>query len=259
MKKFTLITGGSSGLGKELAFLYAKDNNNILLVATNKTKLEKVKEEVKSINPNIEVEYLIADLSSQEEREKIFSYTQEKGYFINNLVNNAGFGDQKDFKDMDINFQIKMLEVNCAALLYFSRIYLDDMLKHNEGHIINVGSIAGFLPGPYMSTYHASKGYVLLLGEAISYELRKTNIKCLTLCPGPFLSDFVEKAHNDWTFKKIKPVPASVVAKQAYNKSKKGKNLHIVGLNNKLTIFATRFAPRSFVTKSSAKTTKKDA
>ena len=152
MKKFTLITGGSSGLGKELAFLYAKDNNNILLVATNKTKLEKVKEEIKSINQNIEVEYLIADLSSQEEREKIFSYTQEKDYFINNLVNNAGFGDQKDFKDMDINYQIKMLEVNCAALLYFSRIYLDDMLKHNEGHIINVGSIAGFLPGPYMST-----------------------------------------------------------------------------------------------------------
>lgn len=160
---------------------------------------------------------------------------------------------------MDINFQLKMLDVNAGALLYFSRIYLDDMLKHNEGHIINVGSIAGFLPGPYMSTYHASKGYVLLLGEALSYELRKTNVKCLTLCPGPFISNFVDKAHNDWTFKKIKPIPASEVAKQAYSKSKKGKNLHIVGFKNKLTIFATRFVPRSLVTKSSAKTTKKDA
>ena len=259
MKKFTLITGGSSGLGKELAYLYAKDGNNVLLVATNQNKLEKVKEEVKNINPDIEIEYLIADLSSQEEREKVFTYTQEKGYFINNLVNNAGFGDQRDFKDMDVNYQLKMLDVNAGALLYFSRVYLDDMLKYNEGHIINVGSIAGFLPGPYMSTYHATKGYVLLLGEALSYELKNTNVKCLTLCPGPFLSDFVEKAHNDWTFKKIKPLPASEVARQAYKKSKKGKNLHIVGFNNKLTIFATRFAPRSFVTKSSAKTTKNGA
>ena len=259
MKKYTLITGGSSGLGKELAFLYAKDGNNIILVATNKNKLEAVKEEINKINPSIDVEYLIADLSKQEEREKVFLYTKQKDYFINNLVNNAGFGDQKDFKDMDINFQLKMLDVNAGALLYFSRIYLDDMLKHNEGHIINVGSIAGFLPGPYMSTYHASKGYVLLLGEALSYELRKTNVKCLTLCPGPFISDFVDKAHNDWTFKKIKPIPASEVAKQAYSKSKKGKNLHIVGFKNKLTIFATRFVPRSLVTKSSAKTTKKDA
>lgn len=259
MKKYTLITGGSSGLGKELAFLYAKDGNNIILVATNKNKLEAVKEEINKINPSIDVEYLIADLSKQEEREKVFLYTKQKDYFINNLVNNAGFGDQKDFKDMDINFQLKMLDVNAGALLYFSRIYLDNMLKHNEGHIINVGSIAGFLPGPYMSTYHASKGYVLLLGEALSYELRKTNVKCLTLCPGPFISNFVDKAHNDWTFKKIKPIPASEVAKQAYSKSKKGKNLHIVGFKNKLTIFATRFVPRSLVTKSSAKTTKKDA
>ena len=259
MKKYTLITGGSSGLGKELAFLYAKDGNNIILVATNKNKLEAVKEEINKLNPSIDVEYLIADLSKQEEREKVFLYTKQKDYFINNLVNNAGFGDQKDFKDMDVNYQLKMLDVNAGALLYFSRIYLDDMLKHNEGHIINVGSIAGFLPGPYMSTYHASKGYVLLLGEALSYELRKTNVKCLTLCPGPFISDFVDKAHNDWTFKKIKPIPASEVAKQAYSKSKKGKNLHIVGFKNKLTIFATRFVPRTLVTKSSAKTTKKDA
>ena len=258
MEKYTLITGASSGLGKELALLYAKDNNNLLLVATNETKLKKVIEEVKNTNKDVKVEYLLADLSKQEEREKVYSYTLEKNYFINNLVNNAGFGDQKDFKDMDVYFQLKMLEVNSAAVLYFSRVFLDNMLQHNEGHIINVCSIAGFLPGPYMSTYHASKGYVLLLGEALAYELRKTNVKCLTVCPGPFISDFVEKAHNDYTFKKIKPLPASKVALQTYKKSLKGKSLHIVGLNNKLTLFATRFAPRSFVTKTSAKTTKKE-
>ena len=258
MEKFTLITGASSGLGKELAMLYAQDNNNLLLVATNESKLINVVKQIKESNSNIKIEYLIADLSKQEDRQKVYNYTKEKNYLINNLVNNAGFGDQKDFKDMDINLQLKMIEVNSSAVLYFTRIFLDNMLENNEGHIINVCSIAGFLPGPFMSTYHATKGFTLLLGEALSYELRKTNVKCLTLCPGPFISDFVEKAHNEWTFKKIKPITAQKVALEAYKKSQKGKSLHIVGFKNKLTIFASKFAPRAFVTKTSAKTIKNE-
>ena len=132
------------------------------------------------------------------------------------------------------------------------------MLENNEGHIINVASIAGFVPGPYMCTYHACKSYVVLLGEAISYELRKTNVKLLTLCPGPFLSNFVKLAHNDYTFQKIKPISSEAVAKFAYKKSLKGKTLAIVGFKNKLTVFASRFVPRSFVAKTSAKTMKKE-
>ena len=256
MEKFSLITGASSGLGKELALLYAKDNNNLLLVS-NEEKVNEVAKEIQESNSNIKVESLVLDLSKQEEREQLFNYTESKGYFINNLVNCAGFGEQKDFKDMDINFQLKMVEVNSSAVLYFSRVYLDNMLKNNEGHIINVSSIAGFIPGPYMCTYHATKGFVLLLGEAISYELRKTNVKCLTLCPGPFLSNFVAKAHNDYTFQKIKPMTAQRVALEAYQKSKKGKSLHVVGFKNRLTILAAKFAPRKMVTASSAKTIKK--
>ena len=114
------------------------------------------------------------------------------------------------------------------------------MAMAGEGHIINVSSIAGFIPGPYMCTYHASKGYVLLLSESIEYELAKYNVKVLTLCPGPFKSNFVKLAHNDYTFKA----------------SKKGKRLLITGVKNKLTIFVTRFFPRRLVTFSSAKTMK---
>ena len=160
---------------------------------------------------------------------------------------------------MNIDKQLKMTDVDCNALLYFTRVYLDDMLKNNEGHIINISSIAGFIPGPYMCTYHACKGFVLLLGESISYELRKTNVKLLTLCPGPFESKFVEKAHNDYTFSKIKPMTAESVAKFGYKKSIKGKKLAIVGFKNRFTIFITRFFPRSFVTKISAKNMKKGA
>ena len=257
--KITLITGAASGLGKEFAKLYVKDNNNVLLVDIDDEGLVEASEELKALNPNVVIDTYVADLSQKEDLNRVFEYTKYKEYFVNNLVNSAGFGDRCDFKDMDVNKQMKMTDVCCNALLYFSRVYLDDMLKNNEGHIINVSSIAGFMPGPYMCTYHACKSYVLLLGEAISYEVRKTNVKCLTLCPGPFLSKFVTIAHNDYTFSKIKPYEAKDVAAFGYNKSLKGKSLAITGFKNKLTVFACRFFPRAMVSAVSASTMKKDA
>ena len=256
--KITLITGAANGLGKSFAKLYAKDNNNLLLIDIDENSLNETINELKKDFPNILIDSLIVDLNKVEELKKVYDYTLEKDYFVNNLVNSAGFGDRCDFIDMDIDKQIAMTNVDCNALLYFTRVFLDNMLKNDEGHIINISSIAGFLPGPYMCTYHACKGYVLLLGEAISYEIRKTNVKLLTLCPGPFMSKFVEKAHNDYTFSKIKPISSDKVAEYGYKKSLKGKSLAIVGFKNKLTILASKFAPRKLVTSSSAKTMKKE-
>ena len=256
--KYTLITGSANGLGKEFAKLYAKDDNNLLLVDVDENALLLVKEELEKDFPKINVRTLVCDLSLKEELYKVKKYIDDNNLFINNLVNSAGFGDRKDFIDMDVDFQMKMTDVDCNALLFFTRVFVEDMVKNNEGHIINVASIAGFYPGPYMCTYHACKGYVLLLGEAISHELRKTNVKLLTLCPGPFMSKFVEKAHNDYTFSKLKPISAKEVAEFGYKKSLKGKNLAVIGFKNKMTIFASRFVPRKFVTKTSAKMMKKD-
>lgn len=256
--KITLITGAANGLGKSFAKLYAKDNNNLLLIDIDENSLNKTINELKNEFPNILIDSLIVDLNKIEELKKVYNYTLEKDYFVNNLVNSAGFGDRCDFIDMDIDKQIAMTNVDCNALLYFTRVFLDNMIKNDEGHIINISSIAGFLPGPYMCTYHACKGYVLLLGEAISYEIRKTNVKLLTLCPGPFMSKFVEKAHNDYTFSKIKPISSDEVAEFGYKKSLKGKSLAIVGFKNRLTILASKFAPRKLVTSSSAKTMKKE-
>ena len=255
--KITFITGAANGLGKEFAGLYGKDNNNLLLVDIDEVALNSVKEELGTQYPNIFIDTFVADLAKEEELKRVYAYTIEKGYFVNNVVNAAGFGDRCDFKDMDIDKQLKMTYVDCNAVLYFTKVFLDEMLKQDEGHIINVASIAAFMPAPYMCTYHACKSYVLLLGEAISYEIRKTNVKLLTLCPGPFMSKFVELAHNDYTFKKIKPISAYKVAEFGYKKSLKGKSLAIVGFKNRLTIFASRFVPRSFVTSTSAKTMKK--
>ena len=254
--KVTLITGATGGLGKAFAKIYAKNNNDLLLVATNNEKLQALKDELEK-EFNIKADFIDADLSKKEECQKVFSYATKKGYFVNNLVNNAGFGDRCDFKDMDIDLQLKMVDVNCSALLYFTRVFLTDMLENNEGHIINVGSIAGFVPGPYMCTYHATKSFVLNLGESIAHEIRKTKVKLLTLCPGPFISGFVGKAGNDYTFQKIKPVPAEKVAEFAYKKSLKGKRVAVYGFKNKLTVFAPRFFSRNFVASASAKTLKK--
>lgn len=255
--KITLITGASSGLGKSFSKLYAQDNNNLLLVGQNIERLNETKEEAKAINANIFIDIYQADLSNLDELEKLVKYTKDKGYFVNNLVNNAGFGDQNALYDMDLDLQVKMTQVNCIAPLYLMKSFLKEMVDNNEGHIINVASIAGLYPGPYMSTYHASKAYLQYLSSAVSYEVRFTNVKIFTLCPGPFKSMFVSKAHNDYTFSKIKPVPSDDVAKYAYKKSLKGKDFGIYGFGNRLTFFVSRFFPRKFIISSSARTIKK--
>ena len=221
--KVVLITGAASGLGKAFATLYASKHQSLVLVDKDTTGLMHTKSEIESFTNDITIDCIEAD-----------------------------------FWEMDIQKQLQMTKVDCNALLYLTHIYLDAMLQHNEGHIINVSSLAGFLPGPYMSTYHACKGYILLLGEAIAYELRKTNVHLLTLCPGPFYSHFVHFAHNDYTFQKIKPMDAHRVALIGYQKAHQGKTIAIVGLKNRLTIFFTRFLPRRFVATLSAKTIKKE-
>ncbi|MBQ3493358.1 MAG: SDR family oxidoreductase [Clostridia bacterium] len=252
----TLITGATGGLGVAFANIYAREKHNLLLVSTSENKLKDLKNEIEN-KYGVTADYITADLSQINECKKVFDYTQEKGYFVNNLINGAGFGDRTDFKDMDVDLQIKMVNVNCNALLYFTRVFLTDMLKNNEGRIINVGSIAGFVPGPYMCTYHATKAFVLNLGESIAHEIRKSKVRLLTLCPGPFVSGFVGKAGNDYTFQKIKPVPAEKVAEFAYKKSLKGKRVAVYGCGNKLTVFAPRFFSRKFVASVSAGTLKK--
>ena len=244
--KITLITGATGGLGREFAKLYANDGNNLLLSGTNEAKLLALKDELCSLYPNVIIDVVQANLTEKDGWEKVVNYAKEKEYTVNNLVNNAGFGDQSDFKDMAIQKQIDMINVNCSALTYFTNAYLPSMLSNNEGRILNVGSIASFVPGPYMSTYHATKAYVLSLGEAIAYEIRKSKVRITTLCPGPFDSGFVDRAGNHYTFSKIKPVSAQKVANVGYNASKKGKTFVVVGFKNKVTVFLPRFVSRKF-------------
>lgn len=253
-----LITGASSGLGVEFAKIYAVEGYPLLLVATNKERLLEAKEEILKIKENAYVDIFPCDLSLDSERKTLFEYTKHNDYHVNILINNAGFGDCCDFKDMDIDKQIKMVEVNCNAVLYLTRVYINEMLEKNEGYIINTSSIASFYPGPFMCTYHATKAFVTNLGEAIAYELKGTNVHILTLCPGPFKSRFVEKAHNDYTFAKKKPIDASDVASFGYKMSRKHKTLAVVGFKNKFELFLARFVSRKGIAAFSAKYIKKN-
>lgn len=247
MEKYTLITGASSGLGYEISKLYAKDKNNLILIARNLDILNELKDELIK-EYNIKVDVYSCDLSNINNLKEVVKNIKSKDYFISNLVNSAGFGDLHDFKDMDIDFNINLNEVNINALMYLTHTFLQDMLDINEGRIINVSSIAGFLPSPYMSTYHASKAYVLYLSEAIQEEIRKTNVKLLCLCPGPFESNFKNIAHNYKSFEKITPKSSKYIAEKAYKCSLKGKKrILIIGFNNKMLTFLPRFFSRKFV------------
>ncbi len=256
MEKYTLITGASSGLGFELAKLFGLDKNNLLLISSSKENLEHAKEQLEK-EIDVDIKVLAVDLSNPDNFKQVKKFTDSNDMFINNLVNCAGFGDRTDFVEMDVDKQIKMVELNCNAPMYLMHSYLPAMIEAKRGHILNISSIAAFVPGPFMSTYHASKAFLTNLSEGIERELKGTGVKLTTVCPGPFDSGFVGKAGNEYTFSKIKPMSTKKVAEVSYKAVKKNKSFKVIGFKNKLMMFFTRFVPRKLVTNTSANQIKK--
>ena len=252
MNNYTLITGGASGLGLDLSRLFAKEKHNLFLVSSNQNNLDAAKTELEK-EYDVEVCVLAVDLSDNREFYKVKEYTDKNNMHIDYLVNCSGFGDKCDFKDMDIDKQIRMVELNCNAPMYLMNVYLKGMLEANEGHILNVASIASYFPGPYMCTYHATKAYLLNISEAIYRELKGTNVHLTTICPGPFWSNFVKKAGNEHTFKKIKPLSSEEVAQISFDAMKKHKMTKVIGFNNRALIFFSRFVSKKIILDSSAK------
>ncbi len=235
--KFTLITGAAGGLGKEFAKIYAKNSHNIILVDINQAGLMTTKQELLKINRDINVVALRANLANMNEIDKLCS-------FINS-------------KMMTVNKQINIDNLNCNAPIYLIKQFLQDMINNNEGHIINVCSTRAFYPGPYLSTYHATMSYLLYMGEAIAYELKDTEVKLLTLCPGKYKTIDKDIEIVGMKNKDKHVISSEKVAKIGYNYSLKGKSLKIIGFINSLKIFAFRFMPRKLILRIEAKTLKK--
>lgn len=192
-----LITGASSGLGREFAKLLADKYDELVIVARTESKLIELKEELEKVS-KAKVKIVVMDVSIKENCEKL----HEENKDVDLLVNNAGFGDYGEFTETSLDKELSMINTNIVAYHILTKLYLKDMIKANKGHILNVASIAGFMPGPLMATYYATKSYVVRLSQAIREELRrsKSKVKISILCPGPVNTNFKNAANIKFNF-----------------------------------------------------------
>lgn len=196
-----LITGASSGIGRDISRLLVKDYDNIVLVGRNEERLQELKNELLNSKENLQIETISTDLTIKENCINLFENNKD----VDLLVNNAGFGDYGFFDETDLNKDLAMIDTNVVALHILCKLYVSEMVKNNKGHILNTASIAGFLPGPLMTTYYATKNYVVRLSEGIREELRrkKSNVKISILCPGPVKTNFEIEANVKFNFNGI--------------------------------------------------------
>jgi len=250
MKQAALITGASSGIGFELAKYFAADKINLLLVARSAEKMEQLAEQLRK-DFLIEVHVVPKDLGDYSKAYDLFNYCEENQLQIDYLVNNAGFGDYGNFAESQWSKQQSMINLNITCLTLLTHLFLPGMLKRKFGRILNVASIAAFMPGPFMSVYYATKAYVLHFSEGLSGELQGSGVSITALCPGPTESGFQAGANmEDSKLLKGRKMPSSnEVAKYGYRSMMKGKTVAIHGILNKIVANAIRFTPRSLAVK----------
>ncbi len=191
MNKIALVTGASSGIGRDISRSLAKRNYNLIIVARDNDKLQALKKDLKE-EYKIDVEIILKDLSNKDNCIDLYNEVSKKYGAIDILVNNAGFGTCGYFVDTDLEKEISMINTNITAVHILTKLFLKDMVKENKGHILNVASIAGFMAGPMMATYYSTKSYIVRLTESIRMELfmRNSKVKISALCPGPVNTNF---------------------------------------------------------------------
>jgi uncharacterized protein len=244
-----LITGASSGIGLELAKVFAANKINLVLVARSESKLNELANEVKQ--QGVTVNVLAKDLSSYNTAKEIFDWCGQQNIQIDYLVNNAGVGDFGFFHESEWKKQEQIINLNITALTYLTHLFLPDMVKRKNGKVLNVASTAAFQPGPTMSVYYATKAFVLHFSEAIANELEKTGVTVTALCPGATESGFqTAAAMEESKLVKGKKLPTSKqVAEYGYAAMMKGKKVAIHGVMNYLLANSVRFSPRAMVLK----------
>lgn len=241
-----LVTGASSGIGKDISVKLARKGYDVILVARNINRLEEVKKLVEQ--NNVKGHIIQKDLSDRNKCIELYDEVHSKFSNIDILVNNAGFGLCGNFIENSIDKELSMIDTNIVALHILTKLFLKDMIKQNSGHILNVASIAGFMPGPLMATYYASKNYVVRLTEAIKEELKikKSNVKLHLLCPGPVNTNFNETAEVKFG---LNGVDSEYVAKYTIKKMFKNRFYIFPGIGIRITSIASKFLPTSMMAK----------
>jgi hypothetical protein len=243
-----LITGASSGIGYELAKLFARDHHNLVLVARSADRLAQVSTELQS--HGVTIKTIALDLATQAASKFLFDQLQLEKISIDILINNAGFGSLGEFAQMPEHEVLGQIELNITALTQLTRLFLPPMVVRRNGRIMNVASTAGFQPGPLMAVYYATKAYVISFSEAIANELRDSGVTVTCFCPGATHTGFAKRAGNDKSrlFKQLGAMSADQVALDGYRALMEGRTLAISGTRNWLVAQSTRFTPRKLVT-----------
>ncbi|RYY07149.1 MAG: SDR family oxidoreductase [Sphingobacteriaceae bacterium] len=246
-QKYALITGATSGIGYELAKLFAKDQYNLVLVARNTQELEKTATELKQ--SGVEVVTISKDLFNREAPLEIYEEIKSKGIQIDVLVNDAGQGQYGLFAETDINRELDIIQLNIGATISLVKCYLPEMIARKDGKILNLSSIAGKTPGPYQSVYHGTKAFIQSFTEAIRSENKDNGVTITALLPGATETDFFSKA--DMQDSKIvqegSMSDAADVAKDGYDALMAGDDMVISGFKNKAMIAMTNITPDHLV------------
>ena len=246
---YTLITGASGGIGEALAYEAAKDGHNLILVARSKAKLDQLAKDIKSQH-SVKAEVITSDLSNPGSALGLVAELRSKKLNVNVLINNAGFGDYGKFSESDLIKQQSMIALNITSLTELSHLLLPAMVKAKSGKVMNVGSIASFLPGPMMSVYFATKAYVLSFSQSLSEELRDSGVSVTCLCPGSTKTSFGQAASVSETHStKTSDVTPEQVAEYGWKALKDGKPIALHGTGNNVSVFLTRFMPRKTIAK----------
>ncbi|WP_437919983.1 SDR family NAD(P)-dependent oxidoreductase [Sphingobacterium sp. LRF_L2] len=243
LKKYALITGGTSGIGRELVTLFAQDGYHIVIVARTEEGLATVKDELER-KYHVEVITIAKDLSLANAGFELYQEIRDKNIFIDVLVNDAGQGQYGLFTKTDINRVLEIIQLNIISLTTLTYLFLKDMLAHDKGRILQLGSIASEMPGPWQAVYHATKSYVLSFSEGVAQEIKGSQVTITVLEPGATDTDFFNKAGmQDSKIMDSKLGKASEVAKDGYEGLMQGKSKVISGFKNKVIVTASNVLP----------------
>lgn len=243
-EKYALVTGGTSGIGKELARLFAADNYNLVLVSRDQADLDQTARELEQAH-HVKVQVIAKDLFNRESPFEVYDEVKKQGLNVEVLVNNAAQGAYGEFKDIDVNRELDMIQLNIGSYVALTSCFLQDMLAKGTGKILNVGSIAGEAPGPLQAVYHGTKAFVNTWTAGIQYELKDKGITVTALLPGATDTDFFNKADMNES-RMVQEMPLSdpaAVAKDGYEALMSGDNKIISGFRNKVQVGMANMQP----------------
>ncbi len=243
-----LITGASTGIGRELARLFGRDGFALVLVSRSGDKLATVATELRDAY-GATVTTVPADLGVPAELERLLSTLAASDIRVDVLVNNAGFGGAGRFSETSLTDELAMIALNVDALVTLSKRLLPPMLQTRRGRILNVASTAAFQPGPFQAVYFATKAFVLSFSEAIAEELRGSGVTVTTLCPGPTETGFAQRAGFRSSPMMGARMDARSVAEAAYTATLRGERIVVPGVVNKMHAQAVRLTPRGLLTR----------